>query len=191
VSVGDVADTAEFAVESIRRWWNQMGRRRFPEATTLMITADAGGSNGPRVRAWKYHLARLARERERESSPPMGVHRARSLRGVLAGSLLLGGALTTSVVVGASPASAAEVVQTISVGSAPYGISLDGTLVVVGWLGQAGSVPVEAAAHGLACGEHHVGPAVVGSRAGVGPHPAAELGVRECPRLSSSRPWRR
>jgi hypothetical protein len=60
VSVGDVADTAEFAVESIRRWWNQMGRRRFPEATTLMITADAGGSNGLRVRAWKYHLARPA-----------------------------------------------------------------------------------------------------------------------------------
>jgi Rhodopirellula transposase DDE domain len=62
VSVGDVADTAEFAVESIRRWWNQMGRARFPEATTLMITADAGGSNGPRVRAWKYHLAELSAE---------------------------------------------------------------------------------------------------------------------------------
>ena len=62
VSVGDTADTAEFAVESIRRWWNQMGRARFPEATTLMITADAGGSNGPRVRAWKYHLAKLSAE---------------------------------------------------------------------------------------------------------------------------------
>jgi hypothetical protein len=62
VSVGDTADTAEFAVESIRRWWNQIGQARFPEATTLMITADAGGSNGPRVRAWKYHLARLAAE---------------------------------------------------------------------------------------------------------------------------------
>lgn len=60
VSVGDSADTAEFAVESIRRWWNQMGRQRFPKATKLMITADAGGSNGPRVRAWKWHLARLA-----------------------------------------------------------------------------------------------------------------------------------
>jgi transposase len=60
VSVGDSADTAEFAVESVRRWWNQMGRARFPEATTLTITADAGGSNGPRVRAWKWHLARLA-----------------------------------------------------------------------------------------------------------------------------------
>ncbi len=62
VSVGDTADTAEFAVESIRRWWNQMGRERFPEASTLMITADAGGSNGPRIRAWKFHLAMLAEQ---------------------------------------------------------------------------------------------------------------------------------
>jgi hypothetical protein len=62
VSVGDSADTAEFAVESIRRWWNQMGRQRFPEASTLLVTADAGGSNGPRVRAWKWHLARFAEE---------------------------------------------------------------------------------------------------------------------------------
>jgi len=60
VSVGDVADTAEFAVESIRRWWNQMGRQRFPDADRLLITADAGGSNGYRLRAWKVHLARLA-----------------------------------------------------------------------------------------------------------------------------------
>ena len=62
VSVGDSADTAEFAVESIRRWWDQMGKKRFPEASTLLVTADAGGSNGPRVRAWKWHLARLAEE---------------------------------------------------------------------------------------------------------------------------------
>jgi transposase len=62
VSVGDSADTAEFAVESIRRWWNQMGRHRFPDATRLLITADAGGSNGPRVRAWRWHLTRLAAE---------------------------------------------------------------------------------------------------------------------------------
>lgn len=62
VNVGDVADTAEFAVESIRRWWNTLGRERFPDATRLMITADAGGSNGYRVRAWKSHLARLAAE---------------------------------------------------------------------------------------------------------------------------------
>jgi hypothetical protein len=45
VSVGDVADTAEFAVESIRRWWNQMGQARFPAAVRLLVTADAGGSN--------------------------------------------------------------------------------------------------------------------------------------------------
>ena len=62
VSVGDTADTAEFAVESIRRWWNQMGRTRFPDATKLMVTADAGGSNGYRIRAWKWHLAQLAAE---------------------------------------------------------------------------------------------------------------------------------
>jgi hypothetical protein len=60
VSVGDVADTAEFAVASIQRWWDTMGRDRFPNATKLMITADGGGSNGSRVRAWKWHLARLA-----------------------------------------------------------------------------------------------------------------------------------
>jgi len=62
VSVGDVADTAEFAVESIRRWWNQMGRTRFPDADRLLVTADAGGSNGYRLRAWKVELARLAAE---------------------------------------------------------------------------------------------------------------------------------
>jgi len=62
VSVGDVADTAEFAVESIRRWWNQMGHTRFPSADRLLITADAGGSNGYRLRAWKVELARLAAE---------------------------------------------------------------------------------------------------------------------------------
>ena len=62
VSVGDTADTAEFAVNSIRSWWQQMGAERFPDATRLLITADAGGSNGYRVRAWKVHLARLAAE---------------------------------------------------------------------------------------------------------------------------------
>lgn len=62
VNVGDTADTAEFAVESIRRWWNQMGRDRFPAAERLLITADAGGSNGYRLRAWKVELARLAAE---------------------------------------------------------------------------------------------------------------------------------
>lgn len=62
VSVGDSADTAEFAVESVRRWWRSMGVGRFPDATRLLITADAGGSNGYRVRAWKVNLAALAAE---------------------------------------------------------------------------------------------------------------------------------
>jgi len=62
VSVGDTADTAEFAVASIRRWWTQMGKERFGDAARLLITADAGGSNGYRIRAWKYHLAKLAEE---------------------------------------------------------------------------------------------------------------------------------
>ena len=62
VSVGDSADTATFAVEAIRRWWNEMGRARFPEATRLLITADGGGSNGHRVRLWKLELAKLAKE---------------------------------------------------------------------------------------------------------------------------------
>jgi hypothetical protein len=62
VSVGDTADTATFAVEAIRRWWYSMGRPRFPEATELLITADAGGSNGHRVKLWKLELAKLAKE---------------------------------------------------------------------------------------------------------------------------------
>ena len=62
VSVGDSADTASFAVEAIRRWWTSMGKPRFPKARRLLITADAGGSNGARVRLWKVELAKLARE---------------------------------------------------------------------------------------------------------------------------------
>lgn len=62
VSVGDSADTSSFAVEAIRRWWAEMGRARFPNATKLLVTADAGGSNGYRVRLWKIELARLAKE---------------------------------------------------------------------------------------------------------------------------------
>lgn len=60
VSVGITHDTAEFAVNSIRQWWSRMGRHRFPRARTLLITADAGGSNGPRSRLWKWALQRLA-----------------------------------------------------------------------------------------------------------------------------------
>ncbi len=62
VSVGDTADTATFAVEAIRRWWSSMGHPRFPKATQLLITADAGGSNGHRVKLWKVELAKLAAE---------------------------------------------------------------------------------------------------------------------------------
>jgi len=62
VSVGVDHDTAEFAVETIRRWWKRMGVRSYPNATELLITADGGGSNGPRVRLWKTELQRLADE---------------------------------------------------------------------------------------------------------------------------------
>jgi hypothetical protein len=60
VSVGISHDTAEFATNSIRRWWTQMGRRRFPRATTLLITADGGGSNSSRSRRWRVCLQDLA-----------------------------------------------------------------------------------------------------------------------------------
>jgi len=59
-SVGTDHDTAEFAVETLRRWWDKMGRPRYPEATELLVTADGGGSNGSRVRLWKVALQRLA-----------------------------------------------------------------------------------------------------------------------------------
>jgi DDE family transposase len=62
VSVGVDADTAAFAVESIRRWWQPLGRARYPEAQRLVITADCGGSNGVRVRLWKRELQRFANE---------------------------------------------------------------------------------------------------------------------------------
>jgi transposase len=62
VSVGITADTAQFAVASIRSWWEQLGRERYPRATTLTITADCGGSNGNRTRLWKTELQRLADE---------------------------------------------------------------------------------------------------------------------------------
>ena len=58
VSVGDDADTAGFAVATISRWWAQMGRLRYPDATRLLVCADAGGSNGYRIRAWKVELAK-------------------------------------------------------------------------------------------------------------------------------------
>ena len=62
VSVGVDHDTASFAVESIRRWWRSMGQALYPKATRLLMTADAGGSNGYRVRLWKLELQKLADE---------------------------------------------------------------------------------------------------------------------------------
>ena len=62
VSVGTDHDTAAFAVETIRRWWNAAGQAAYPGARRLLITADAGGSNGYRTRAWKAELAAFARQ---------------------------------------------------------------------------------------------------------------------------------
>ena len=60
VSVGIDHDTASFAVRSIQRWWQHMGRPAYRQAQSLLITADAGGSNGARLRLWKWELQRLA-----------------------------------------------------------------------------------------------------------------------------------
>jgi hypothetical protein len=60
VNVGQDHDTAQFATESLRRWWQTVGRVAYPEATQLLICADGGGSNGTRVRLWKVALQALA-----------------------------------------------------------------------------------------------------------------------------------
>ena len=62
VNVGISSDTAEFAVESIKRWWYEMGHEAYPEADRIYITADSGGSNGFRVRLWKVKLQELSNE---------------------------------------------------------------------------------------------------------------------------------
>jgi hypothetical protein len=62
VSVGVDHDTASFAVNTIRRWWKSMGKKAYPQARSLLITADSGGSNGTRVRLWKWELQRFADE---------------------------------------------------------------------------------------------------------------------------------
>ncbi len=62
VSVGTDHDTATFAVETIRRWWNSMGKSAYPSAKQLLITADGGGSNGSRLKLWKLELQNLANE---------------------------------------------------------------------------------------------------------------------------------
>jgi hypothetical protein len=60
VSVGITHDTAEFAVAAIRRWWQRLGRKRYSSPKRLLITADSGGSNGPRNRLWKLMLQKFA-----------------------------------------------------------------------------------------------------------------------------------
>jgi hypothetical protein len=60
VSVGIDHDTAEFAVATLERWWREMGRKAYPDATELMVTADGGGSNSPRTRLWRVELQRFA-----------------------------------------------------------------------------------------------------------------------------------
>jgi transposase len=62
VSVGISHDTAEFAVAAIRRWWKRLGRKRYPKARRLLITADSGGSNSPRTRLWRWALQQFANE---------------------------------------------------------------------------------------------------------------------------------
>jgi len=62
VSVGVDHDTASFAVATIRRWWRELGKKHYPRAKSLLITADSGGSNGSRLRLWKWELQRLARQ---------------------------------------------------------------------------------------------------------------------------------
>ncbi|MBW2064029.1 MAG: ISAzo13 family transposase, partial [Deltaproteobacteria bacterium] len=62
VNLGTDHDTSVFAVESIRRWWQKMGKEVYPKATRLLITADSGGSNGYRVRLWKKELQNLVDE---------------------------------------------------------------------------------------------------------------------------------
>jgi Rhodopirellula transposase DDE domain len=62
VTVGIDHDTAEFAVASIQRWWQTLGQAAYPGATSLLITADGGGSNGSRLRLWKLELQRFADE---------------------------------------------------------------------------------------------------------------------------------
>jgi hypothetical protein len=68
VNVGIDKDTAEFAVQTIRNWWYQMGKELFQDASQLLITADSGGSNGARVRLWKKELQELANETHLEIS---------------------------------------------------------------------------------------------------------------------------
>jgi transposase len=62
VTVGTDHDTSAFAVATLRTWWREVGRARYPDADRLLISADSGGSNGSRIRAWKIELAQFAAE---------------------------------------------------------------------------------------------------------------------------------
>jgi len=66
VNLGTDADTGQFAVESIRRWWHAVGQNNYPAARRVLITADSGGSNGSRLRLWKTELASFAAETDLE-----------------------------------------------------------------------------------------------------------------------------
>jgi len=66
VNVGTSSDTSEFAVFSIKQWWKRMGKKQYPDAGKLLITADGGGSNGYRTKLWKTELQRLADETKLE-----------------------------------------------------------------------------------------------------------------------------
>ena len=92
VNVGTDADTGQFAVESIRRWWNKIGKAAYPGARRLLITADSGGSNGSRLRLWKVELARLATELGLEISVshlPPGTSKKTTITGQVVRDLLL------------------------------------------------------------------------------------------------------
>ena len=69
VTVGTDHDTTAFAVATIRRWWHTVRQAAYPDATRLLITADGGGSNGYRIRAWKTELAALAARHRAAPSP--------------------------------------------------------------------------------------------------------------------------
>src|SRR4051794_40774659 len=85
INLGITSDTAAFAVESIRRWWHELGHARYPDAERLLITADCGGSNGARVRLWKAELQTLADQTEGARRPgseePAGADRSQSGHG--------------------------------------------------------------------------------------------------------------
>ena len=117
VSVGQDGDTAAFAVQTLRRWWQTIGEPTYPGARRLLVCADAGGSNGHLVRLWKVELARLAEESGLKITvchyPPgtskwnkIGELLEQPVR-VVAGELPLEGGAGSTVSRGAPPAPAA------------------------------------------------------------------------------------